>query len=91
MEKVNEIRRAIKELEERHILLTDMMIVYEIDCQLDRELTDEEYMTLYSNVEYAYFKLEGVSLESIVACGIDNLDKLDDEDFDFREECCYYV
>ena len=91
MEEVNEIRRAIKELEEKRITINDIMMVYEIDWQLDRELTDEEYMTLYSNVEYAYFKLEGVSLESIVACGIDNLDKLEDEDFDFREECCYYV
>ena len=87
---IERIRKEIKELEKKNIGILDLQIVYEIDCQLDKELTEEEYSKLYSNVEWAYLKLEGVALDSIVACGIDNLDRLDDDDFDFREECCYY-
>ena len=87
---IERIRKEIKELEKKNIGILDLQIVYEIDCQLDKELTEEEYSKLYSNVEWAYLKLEGVALDSIVACGIDNLDRLDDDDFDFRDECCYY-
>ena len=87
---IERIRKEIKELEKKNIGILDLQIVYEIDCQLDKEITEEEYSKLYSNVEWAYLKLEGVALDSIVACGIDNLDRLDDDDFDFRDECCYY-
>lgn len=89
MNKVNEIRRVIKELQDRNISILDINVIYEIDCQLDKKITDDEYIKLYNNVEYAYLKLDDVSLETIVYCGIKNLDKLDNDDFDFREECCY--
>lgn len=87
--KVNEIRKTIKELQARNISVLDINIIYEIDCQLDKKITDDEYIKLCNNVEYAYLKLDDVSLETIVYCGIKNLDKLDKDDFDFREECCY--
>ena len=87
---VERIRNEIKRLESENISVLDLKIVYEIDCQLENEISDSQYSNLKANVEWAYLKLEGVPLESIVRCGIENLDKLDDENFDFREECCHY-
>ena len=90
MEEVRKIRETIKELEKEDISILDLKIGYEIDCQLENEISDSKYELLKNNVEWAYLKLEGVALENIVGCGIKNLDKLDNEDFDFREECCWY-
>lgn len=87
---VEKIRNEIKRLESENISVLDLEIVYEIDCQLDKEISDSQYSNLKANVKWAYLKLEGVALENIVRCGIENLDKLDNENFDFREECCYY-
>lgn len=87
---VERIRNEIKRLESENISVLDLEIVYEIDCQLENEISDSRYSNLKANVEWAYLKLDGVPLENIVRCGIENLDKLDDENFDFREECCYY-
>ena len=89
-EKLDLIRKTIKELEEKHILhLLD--IVYELDCQLDFDISDEDYCKLYNEIEYAYLKLEGVSLENIVSCALDNFNKIiNDEDFNLREESCWY-
>lgn len=89
-DKINEIRKVIKDLEKENISVLDLQIVYEIDCQLNKQITDEEYNLLYNMVEWAYLKLDSVALDSIVACGIENLDRLNDDDFDFREECCWY-
>lgn len=91
-EKLELIRKTIKELEEKHILVLYLDIVLEIDCQLEKELTDEEYSKLYNEIEYAYLKLEGVGLENVVRCAIDNLEKIlnDDEDFSLRDEACWY-
>ena len=89
-EKVNKIRNKIKLLENDGISILDLQIVYEIDCQLDREITNEEYSRLENMVEWAYLKLDGVALDIIVRCGIENLDRLNDDNFDFIEECCWY-
>lgn len=91
-EKLDLIRKTIKELEEKHILILDMEIVYEIDCQMEEDLTDEDYCKLYNEIEYAYLKLDGVALENIVSCAIDNIDKIlnNDENFSLREEACWY-
>lgn len=87
---IEKIREEIKRLKEENISILDIQIVYEIDCQLEEELSPEDYSKLYSNVEWAYLKLDGVALDSIVSCGIEHLDELDDESFDFRDACCYY-
>ena len=86
------IRKSIKDLESKHVYLFDMIIVSEIDWQLEKELKIEDYSKLYEEISYAYRKLENVDINVIVRCAIDNLDKIlnDDEDFDLREEACWY-
>lgn len=91
-EKLKEIRNIIKDLHDRKILLLDLDIVFEIDCQLDRKLSEEDYLKLYNEIDYAYLKLDNVSLGTVVYCAINNIDKIlnDDEDFNLREESCWY-
>ena len=92
-DELKELKKVYKDLYDRKIYAYKLDIIDEIECQLDnKELTDEEYQTLYYAIERAYFKLEGVSIWAIVKCAIDNIDKVlsDDEDFDLREESCWY-
>lgn len=90
-EKLKEIRNIIKDLHDRKILILDLDIIFEIDCQLDRKLSEEDYLKLYNEIDYAYLKLDNISLGTVVYCAINNIDKiLNDEDFDLREgSCCY--
>ena len=74
--------------------MVQLDIVYELDIAygLDFEVSDEDYCKLYNEIEYAYLKVENVDIGVIVRCALDNFDKIinDDEDFDLREECCWY-
>lgn len=90
--KLKEIRNIIKELHDRKILLLNLDTVFEIDCQLDRELSEEDYLKLYNEIEYAYLKVENVDIGAIVNCALDNFNKIinDDEEFSLREESCWY-
>lgn len=95
-EQLEKVRNAIKELKDKHILMLQLDIVYELDCQLGYEkkaLSDEDYCKLYNEIEYAYLKVEGVDLCNIVECALDHMEDIvnENEDFDLREECCYYV
>lgn len=91
-EKLELVRKTIKELEEKHILHLELDIIYELDCQLEETLSDEDYCKLYNEIEYAYLKLEGVALESVVRCALDHIRRIldDDETFNLREEACWY-
>ena len=93
-EHLKEIRETIKDLHKKHILMVQLDIVYELDIAygLDFEVSDEDYCKLYNEIEYAYLKVENVDIGVIVRCALDNFDKIinDDEDFDLREECCWY-
>lgn len=91
-EKVELIRKTIKELEEKRILLLDTMIIFELDCQLEEEISDDDYIKLYNEIEYAYLKLEGVALESVVRCALDHMEDIinENEDFSLRDEACWY-
>lgn len=76
--------------------ITELMVVYEMDCQLegqDYKLTDKDFCKLYDEIMYAYYKVEDIAIEQIVRCALDNKDKIlnDDEDFSLRRECCWYV
>lgn len=91
IEKVKEVRETISKI--KSILQVD--IINELDCQLyyaDFDITDEDYCKLYEEIEYAYLKVENVDIGVIVECALNNKDKIlnDDEDFDLREECCWY-
>jgi hypothetical protein len=91
-EHLKEVRETIKELNKKHILMMQLDIVYELDCQLDFDISDEDYCKLYNEIEYAYLKVENVDIGVIVRCALDNFNKIinDDEDFDLREESCWY-
>lgn len=91
-ERLKLVRNTIKELENKNILVLYLNIVLEIDCQLNEKISDDDYIKLYNEIEYAYLKLEGVSLDNVVSCAIDNLEKIlnDDEDFNLRDESCWY-
>lgn len=92
-EKLKEIRKTIKDLHNKNILLLDLNIVFELDCQLTSVIEEDEYLKLYNEIEHAYLKLENVAIETIVYCAINNKDKIlnDDDDFDLIEESCYLV
>lgn len=90
---LKELKEIYKDLYNRKIYTYKLEIVDELECQPEEnELSDEEYQTLYYEIENAYFKLDGVSIENITRCALENKDKImnDDEDFDLREESCWY-
>lgn len=88
----DEMRNIIKELEAKNIYVNDLYILNEIDYALERELTEKEYDTLYGAVSFVCMKTELISLHTIVRCAMDNLDKIlnKDENFDFLKEACWY-
>lgn len=92
-EQLEKVRETIKNLEKEHILMLQLDIVYELDCQLQEKLSDGDYCKLYNEIEYTYLKVEGVELGTIVRCALDHMEDIinENEDFDLREECCYYA
>ena len=88
-EKLDLIRKTIKELHEKNILILDIDIIYELDSQLNFDISDEDYIKLYNEIEYAYLKVENVDIGAIVGCALEHKDEIinEDEDFDLREEC----
>ena len=92
IERIKKVRKIIEDLENQHIGVLNIKIVYELDCQLEETLSDEDYCKLYTEIEWAYLKLEGVGLDSIVRCALDHKKDIlnDNEDFDLREEACWY-
>ena len=95
-ERLEEVRKTIRGLKDKHILMLNLDIIYELDCQLGyevKDLSDDDYCKLYNEIEYAYLKVENVDIGQIVECALDHKDDIlnENEDFDLREECCYYV
>lgn len=94
IEKINEIRETIKDLHKKNILIMDIDIIYELDSQLyGKPISDDDYEKLFSEISYAYIKVDNVDIGVIVSCALENKDKIinDDEDFSLREEVCYYL
>ena len=77
-ERFEEIKEVLEELSDKGIDLLELNIWNEIDCQLDKELTDNQLMTLYCTVERAYLKSEDVNLSDLVRYCIKNVDKIYD-------------
>ena len=77
-EKFNEYKKILKELNDRNIFLSDLLIWQEINDQLDKKLTDSELEILYNTVERCYYKAENADLYNLVNYCINNLDKLYD-------------
>lgn len=88
---LKEIRKTIEDLHNRKILIMDLDIIYELDCQLNDKLSENNYLKLYNEIRHAYLKLDNIDIGTIVYCALNNQDKIlnDDENFDLREECCY--
>ena len=76
--RMEEIKGVLEELENKGIDLLELEIWNEIDCLLDKELTDNQLMNLYYTVERAYLKSEDVNLSDLVRYCIKNLDKIYD-------------
>ncbi len=93
MENINKIRKTIDELHKKHILVMDIDIIYELDCQLGEELAEEDYLKLYEEIRHAYLKTNNIDAGTIVYCALENKDKIlnEDENFNLREEVCWYV
>ena len=88
MEKYKEI---IKDLEKRGIALLDLEICNEIECQKDKELTEQQLELIYNTVERAYLKSVYITIEQLVRYCIKNVDKIYDMDvYDIIGECSYY-
>lgn len=78
MNRFEEIKELLKELSNKGIDLLELNIWNEINCQLDRELTDNQLELLYCTVERAYLKAEDVNLSDLVRYCIKNIDKIYD-------------
>lgn len=91
-EKLELIRETIRDLDKKHLTMLSLEIVYEMDCQLEEELTEEDYDKLYNEIEYVYLKVDDIDLGTIVRCAIDHIRRIldNDETFDLREEVCWY-
>lgn len=73
-----ECKQIIKDLEKKGIGLLELEIWNEIDCQLDKELTDNQLDILYCTVERAYLKAEDITIEQLVRYCIEHIDKIYD-------------
>lgn len=96
IDRIKNTRKVIEELKEKNVSVLSIDIVYELDCQLGyerKDLSDDDYCKLYNEVEYAYLKVENVDIGTIVQCALDHMEDIlnENEDFDLRKECCYYV
>lgn len=76
--RMEEIKGVLEELSDKGIDLLELNIWNEINCQLDRELTDNQLELLYCTVERAYLKAEDVNLSDLVRYCIKNIDKIYD-------------
>lgn len=76
--RMEEIKEVLEELQSKGIDLLELEIWNEIDCQLDRELTDNQLDLLYCTVERAYLKAEDITIGQLVYYCLDNLDKIYD-------------
>lgn len=76
--RMEEIKGVLEELSDKGIDLLELNIWNEINCQLDRELTDNQLELLYCTVERAYLKSEDVNLSDLVRYCIKNIDKIYD-------------
>lgn len=92
MNKYDKYRKIIKRLNENKIYLSELQIINDIDYYLEASITYDEYNKLYNEIEYVNRKTELISIDTIVRCAIDNLDKIlnEDENFELREEVCWY-
>ena len=73
-----EIKDVLEELSDKGIDLLELNIWNEIDCQLDKELTDNQLMTLYCTIERAYLKAEEITIEQLTRYCIENIDEIYD-------------
>lgn len=77
-ERFEEIKEVLEELSDKGIDLLELNIWNEIDCQLDKELTDNQLMTLYCTIERAYLKAEEITIEQLTRYCIEHIDEIYD-------------
>lgn len=89
---LKDLKWTFKKLYNNQIYAYKLQIIDEIECLLEKKLSDEDYLSLYTEIEYAYLKLDNVSINSITRCAIDNLDRIlnGDETFSLRNSACAY-
>ncbi len=89
---LKELKALYQDLYSKSIYAYKLEIIDELECQLENEISDEDYQKLYYEIERVYFKTEGLSIENITRCAVDNLDKIINEDsnFDLQRECYWY-
>ena len=86
-----EYKEIMQELNDRGVDLLELMIWNEIDCQLDKELTDNQLQILYCTVERAYLKTNSATIEQLVRYCLKNIDKIYDMSiYDIIEYCIEY-
>lgn len=89
--KMENYKEIIKDLEKRGITLLDLEICYEIECQQDKELTEQQLELIYNTTERAYLKSSEITIEQLVRYCIKNLDKIYDMNiYDIIDECSFY-
>ena len=87
-ERFEEIKEVLEELSDKGIDLLELNIWNEIDCQLDKELNDNQLMTLYCTVERAYLKTSYATIEQLVRYCLKNINKIYDMSiYDIIENC----
>lgn len=72
------MEEKLHEINTSKINLLDLMVYDEITCQLEDDITDEQFELLFNKVENAYLKGENVDLWAITNYCIEHLDTLRD-------------
>ena len=76
LKKYKEIYKKYYETNECNLL--NLMIINEIECQLEEEISEEDYNKLFYKIRNSYLKTDGVDLWCLTYVCINYIDKLDD-------------
>lgn len=86
-ERFKMMEEKLHEINTSKISLLDLMVYDEITCQLEDNITDEQFELLFNKVENTYLKGDA-SLSDITYYCIENIDDLEDLSCSYILEYC---
>lgn len=89
---LKEYKKAYKSLYNRGIYAYKLQIIDELECLLEEELKEEDYLKLFNAIENAYLKSDILSVWTITRCAVEYIRRIldDDETFNLRDRACWY-
>ena len=88
---LKDIKRKYKVLYNNQIYAYKLQIIDCMNCLLTDNITDEDYLKLYCEIEKTYLKLDNITIYKITECAIKHIRCIldDDKTFDLSRECCW--